>query len=103
MMRPWVVRDSKGRGSTMATFKLAMQADPLASQPSGWSGLEARDLLRNARWFTRIRWAVVLIMLTGGVTGALLPGLLRAMGLDLPVFELTTMAMALALPQESPK
>ena len=80
----------------MATFELGIQPDSATSQLSGWAGLEARDLLRNARWFTRIRWSVVLLFLAGGLLGALLPESLAAIGLNLPAFELSSMALFLA-------
>ncbi|NQU40718.1 MAG: HAMP domain-containing histidine kinase [Lentisphaerae bacterium] len=80
----------------MATFELAPEPDIPASQASGWAGLEARDLLNNARWFTRIRWVVVVLLLAGGLLSGLLPGMTRAIGLDLPAFEFSAMALALA-------
>ncbi len=80
----------------MATFELRAQHGAQAAAPTGWAGLETHDLLRNAQWFTRIRWAIIAALAFACTMQAAGPGLFRLVGVQLPVFPLSTMALGLA-------
>ncbi|MDP6490306.1 MAG: HAMP domain-containing sensor histidine kinase [Kiritimatiellia bacterium] len=79
----------------MATFELTAQQDTLPAAPTGWAGLESRDLLRNARWFTRIRWAIIAGMALACLLQTVWPQLLAFIGVCLPVLPLIMIAIGL--------
>ncbi|MBL7075858.1 MAG: HAMP domain-containing histidine kinase [Kiritimatiellae bacterium] len=80
----------------MATFEIQAQQDAIPAPPTGWAGLETRDLLRNARWFTHIRWAIIAALGFSSAVQAAWPGLFAAVGVRLPAFPLLAMALGLA-------
>jgi len=80
----------------MATFELSPRQDSPIPAPTGWAGVETNDLLRNARWFTRIRWCLVLAIGLASAISQLLPVLFAAIGIRLPLPELHSIAGVLA-------
>lgn len=48
-------------------------------------GLTSAVLLHNARWFTHVRWIVVLVFVLVGLTGNLIPDILANFGIIAPV------------------
>jgi len=81
----------------MATFELRAQHNAPPTAPTGWAGLETHDLLRNAQWFTRIRWAIIAALALACVAQAVFPGLFRLVGVRLPAFALSIMALGLSV------
>ena len=81
----------------MGTFELATDQDITNAPPTGWAGLETLDLLRNARWFTRIRWGVILALALACLLDQLCPACFEAIGVCLPVYALTILAIALTV------
>ena len=81
----------------MATFILepATSQEASAPQPSGYEDLGAEVLLRNAIWFTRIRWTVVGALTAFGAGSLGAPELLTHFGLVAP--RLWPWAMAIVL------
>ncbi len=66
----------------MATFSLEPQTP--GRSPAGTSegaGLCAAILLQDARWFTRIRWFVVVLLLGFGILSALFPAALQSVSI----------------------
>ncbi|MBL7115704.1 MAG: hypothetical protein ISS35_08045 [Kiritimatiellae bacterium] len=57
-------------------------------------GLGSAVLLHNARWFTRVRWAVIAVFLLAGILSLLLQQPLQTLG----IHSLTFLAVGLALP-----
>ena len=80
----------------MATLEISSRQQMSGPSPTGWAGLEAGDLLRNARWFTCIRWGVVLTMGLFAFLERLWPGLLPSVGVRSPFPHLIPIALALA-------
>ncbi len=81
----------------MATFELRAQHEAPPAAPTGWAGLETHDLLRNARWFTRIRWAIIAAFGCAAAIQVTWPGLCSIVGVCLPRFPLLIMATVLAV------
>ncbi len=84
----------------MGTFRL--DALPLVDMntplPAGVDGLTGTVLLHNARWFTRIRWIVVVVLAGVGMAGGVLDsGFLRRFGFLPPGLWPFGLAGALAL------
>jgi signal transduction histidine kinase len=80
----------------VATFELKIQQDALPTAPTGWAGLETRDLLRNARWFTSIRWAIIAALGLASLVQATWCDICCSVGVCLPAFPLLMMALGLA-------
>ncbi len=81
----------------MAVFELKGQHDALPAAPTGWAGLETSDLLRNARWFTLIRWAIIAAFSIAALIQGAWPKLCAVVGVCLPGFPLLMMAEVLAV------
>ena len=79
----------------MGTFELAAEQDTTNAPPTGWAGLETRDLLRNARWFTRIRWGIILAIALACLFDQLWPAAFQTLGVCLPSYALTLLTLVL--------
>lgn len=65
----------------MATFDLdASRETRVRPDPSEHDGMDSAVLLHNARWFTKIRWIVVCVLVLAGFGAFAAPGLMRALG-----------------------
>jgi two-component system phosphate regulon sensor histidine kinase PhoR len=81
----------------MNIFELEPQeTGPGEAKPSLKKGLGSALLVRNAQWFTRVRWIVVLIFLTTGLAGRLFQVELEKLHLALPAVQLWSLALVLA-------
>ena len=80
----------------MGTFLLLpSQEEPVVQEPAGQKGLGSAVLLRNAQWFTKVRWIVIAVFALAGLIGRIfLIGLAR-LGLALPSQELWVLASIL--------
>lgn len=82
----------------MPTFELIPpRTDQESRKPSGNDGIGSAVLLHNARWFTRIRWIVVFVLLAAGIACVLAPGIIRNIGINPPTRWPWVMAGALVL------
>jgi signal transduction histidine kinase len=81
----------------MNTFELEPQeSERKIPEPDGKKGLGSAVLLRNALWFTRVRWIVVIIFGVTGLAGRLFPVELEKLHLALPPIRLWSLAGVLA-------
>ncbi len=63
----------------MTKFRLDPDSPHRASpQPSGWEGLSSDVLFQDARWFTKIRWVIVIAFVAVAVSARWFPGLTAA-------------------------
>ena len=66
----------------MASFVLSPSAPaPAAPAPARADGVGTAVLLRNARWFTKVRWGVIGVILLAGVVGQLFSETFRSLGI----------------------
>ncbi len=79
----------------MATFEIKTSKEASPAAPTGWAGLETHDLLRNARWFTHIRWAIIAGFGVASLVQAAWPTLCELAGIRLPGLPLFIMAQVL--------
>jgi signal transduction histidine kinase len=80
----------------MNTFELKPPEIELEiPEPAGKKGLGSAVLLRNALWFTRVRWIVVVIFLVTGLAGRLFPAGLATLHIALPATGLWILAAVL--------
>jgi signal transduction histidine kinase len=69
----------------MGTFELITKIEEAGLQAgSGQEQLGSTVLLKNARWFTQVRWIVVIVFIILGLLGIFLPGLFKNHGLVPP-------------------
>lgn len=69
----------------MGTFRLDPAPAPSASvSGTGGDGLGGAALLQDAQWFTRVRWAVIVVLAAFGSVTAFLPTPLRHIGIAPP-------------------
>ncbi len=70
----------------MGTFELIpSRKDPKLRKLSVQERLGSAALLRDARWFIKLRWVVVAVLIGVGLTGILFPGIMRNLGLVPPI------------------
>ena len=81
----------------MGTFELAANQETGDALPTGWAGLETLDLLRNALWFTRIRWGIIIALALACLLDRLCPACFATIGVCLPTSALAVLALALTL------
>ncbi|RKX33962.1 MAG: hypothetical protein DRP64_20485 [Verrucomicrobia bacterium] len=79
----------------METFELIPKQRTSSAPPTGWAGLETQDLLRNALWFIRIRWCIILAIGLSCLVNQFWPGFFAAIGIRLPLPHLPFIALAL--------
>ncbi len=69
----------------MGTFELIpSRKEPELRKLAVQERLGSAALLRDARWFIKLRWVVVAVLIGVGLTGILVPGIMRNLGLVPP-------------------
>ncbi|MFZ4394343.1 MAG: sensor histidine kinase [Kiritimatiellia bacterium] len=81
----------------MATFLFNPNATEAKDRLPSNEGLGSAILVYNVRWFIRVRWAVVVVLLLSGVVSLLIPSLVTMVGLVTPCAWIWLMAGVVAL------